>query len=157
MNPALEALAKQCRLDATDREALRFAFAYACASRVRHLLEEPRAVDCLDVLRRYVAGEEHVGELADAAAEVAGLANRHRGSSSIDGTAHAAVSATFAVAKALAGEALEAANYAAYATVYAYGGYAVNDPGAFEPEHAWQVNALRECVENAVKLESDPN
>ena len=64
----------------------------------------------------------------------------------IDGTAHAAVSATYAVVNALAGRALDAASYAAYATVYAYGGYAVNDPQSFEAEFAWQVERFRELA-----------
>ena len=62
------------------------------------------------------------------------------------GLAHAAVSATYAVANALAGRALDAASYAAYASVYAYGGYAVNDPSAFESEFDWQVRTLRELA-----------
>ncbi len=41
--------------------------------------------------------------------------------------------------KAMQGQALDAAAYAAYASVYAYGGYAVNDPGSFAGEHAWQL------------------
>lgn len=57
--------------------------------------------------------------------------------------AHAAVSATYALANALAGRAVEAASYAAYASVYAYGGYAVADRSAFEPELTWQLEELR--------------
>lgn len=68
----------------------------------------------------------------------------HRGSNSIDGSAHAAVSATYAVANALAGRALEATSYAAYASVYSYSGYAVTEPAAFEDEFAWQVDKFKE-------------
>ena len=143
MNESLQELAKQLRLDDGDRENLRYAFGYACAARVGHLLEEPRAVDCLDVLRRYVSGEADVSHRTDAAAEAATLANGHPGSSSIDGAAHAAVSATFSLAKALAGQPVEAASYAAYATVYASGASNVTDPGAFEPEFAWQRTELQ--------------
>ena len=57
------------------------------------------------------------------------------------------MSATHALAKALAGRPLEAADYAAYATVYAYGRYAVNDPASFEPEFAWQVDCLRSLLQ----------
>jgi len=110
---------------------------------VRHLLEEPRVAANLSVLRNFVAGAADEAALSSAAAEAAQSANSHRGSNSIDGAAHAAVSATYAVANALAGKALEAAGYAAYATVYAYGGYAINDRSAFESEFAWQVDALR--------------
>ena len=77
------------------------------------------------------------------------MANRHRGSNSIDGSAHAAVSATYALANALAGRALEAASYAAYAAIYAYGGYAVNEPSAFEPEFQWQLVQLRQLVSSS--------
>ena len=44
------------------------------------------------------------------------------------------------------GRALDAVSYAAYATVYAYGGYAVNDPQSFEAEFAWQAEKLRELA-----------
>jgi hypothetical protein len=78
-----------------------------------------------------------------AAAEAARLANSHSGSRSIDGCGHAAVSAAYAVANALAGKALAAADYAAYAAVYGQGGYgAVADLESFAPEHAWQVRCL---------------
>lgn len=77
------------------------------------------------------------------AAEAARLANHHQGSKSIDGCGHAAVSATYAVAKAVEGKALEAASYAAYAVVYAQGGSAaVADHESFEPEFGWQLSAL---------------
>ena len=46
------------------------------------------------------------------------------------------------MANALAGRALDAAEYAAYSTVYGYGGYAVNDPDSFTPEYNWQVDEL---------------
>ena len=92
--------------------------------------------------RPSVDGQADAQTLADAAKRLAALANAHRGSNSIDGSAHAAVSATYAAANALAGRALEAASYAAYAAVYAYGGYAVSDPAAFEEEHAWQARTL---------------
>mgnify|MGYP000290624806 CR=1 FL=1 len=57
---------------------------------------------------------------------------------------------TVAVAES-AGKALDAADYAAYSTVYGYGGYAVNDPDAFAPEHGWQVSTLKTLLaKNAV-------
>jgi hypothetical protein len=142
MNHELATLAARLQLGDPSREALRLAFGLACANRVRHLLEEPRAVACLDALQAHLDGRGDRLALQAAAEESAAVANRHRGSASIDGAAHAAVSATYAVAKALAGRALDAASYAAYATVYAYGGYAVNDPSAFEPEFRWQRDAL---------------
>ena len=143
MNQELERLAREAGLNEPGREALRYAFAYACADRARHLLEDPRAIACLDVLRGFVEGRATPSQLHAAATEAAEVANRHKGSPSIDGTDHAAVSASFTVAKAVAGQALEAASYSAYAIVYAYGRYAVNDPSSFEPEFAWQVAELR--------------
>jgi hypothetical protein len=95
------------------------------------------------VLHGFVAGTMSPAELEATRDELQRVANSHRGSPSLDGAAHAAVSATYALANALAGRALEAASYAAYASVYAYGGYAVSDASAFEPEHAWQADELR--------------
>ncbi len=143
MNASLESLAKQLDLDAVDHERLRLAFGRACALRVEHLLEEQEAVDCLASLGRYLDGAISHEQLAQAAAEAARLANRHQGSTSIDGCGHAAVSATYAVACALAGKALRAAEYAAYAAVYGQGGYgAVSDPESFKVEFAWQTGCL---------------
>lgn len=123
---------------------LRLTFAHACANRVRHRLEDERLIACLDVLAGYLDGRESDAALEEAAAVAATLANRHPGSDSIDGAGHAAVSASYAVAHALAGRAVQAADYAAYATVYGDGGYgAVGDPDAFVPEREWQAAALR--------------
>jgi hypothetical protein len=142
LNPALTQLAREIGLDQPAQRALRLAFGLACAQRVRHLIEQPRALACLDVLAEHVASRADAPALEEAAREIAALANAHRGSNSMDGSAHAAVSATYGAANALAGRALEAAGYAAYATVYAYGGYAVSDPSSFETEFAWQVQEL---------------
>ncbi|MEO6018486.1 MAG: hypothetical protein ABIP46_14610 [Polaromonas sp.] len=149
MNPALESLAREVALDEPAHEGLRLAFGVACAARIRHLLEDPLAVAALDLAVRYVNGQCSRADFDAAAAGVQAVANSHRGSNSIDGTAHAAVSATYAVARALAGRALQAADYAAYAAVYAYGGYAVNDPSAFTSEHAWQVDTFRALLTTA--------
>ena len=47
------------------------------------------------------------------------------------------------MAKALAGKALEAADYAAYAIVYGQGGSAaVAERASFEPEFFWQTGCL---------------
>ena len=143
MNKALLHRATEARLQDPSRESLRLAFGLACVTRVEHLLENPQAIDCLNVLRAYVDGAASRSTLDQAVREIAAVANAHHGSNSIDGTGHAAVSATYAVANALAGRALDAASYAAYATVYAYGGYAVNDPSAFEAEFAWQLEEFR--------------
>ena len=146
MNPALSRLTTSANLASPTREPLRLAFGLACASRVQHLLEDPQAIECLATLQAFVDGAADRAALNEAREVIAKVANSHRGSNSIDGTAHAAVSATYAVANALAGRALDAASYAAYATVYAYGGYAVNDPQSFEAEFAWQVERFRELA-----------
>ena len=142
MNTALEAAARELRV--AEDEPLRLAFAAACIARVRHLMEAPRALELADALREAAATRRSFLDLAPLAQEAAQLARTHPGSRSLDGGGHSAVSATHALAKALAGDALAAADYAAYAAVYAYGGYAVNDRAAFEPEFDWQVQTLRD-------------
>lgn len=143
MNHELSRLTRDAGLDSPALEPLRLAFGLACIDRVRHLLEDPAAIECLAVLRSFVAGSADRAALERARSAIAETANRHRGSNSIDGSAHAAVSATYALANALAGRALDAASYAAYAAVYAYGGYAVTDPTAFESEFAWQAGQFK--------------
>lgn len=148
MNDALERLATSLQLGA--REPLRLAFGLACAQRVRHLLEDPAVADCLNVLERFDAGQIDEAALGAAATEAARLANHHPGSRSLDGVGHAAVSASYAVANALAGRALRAAEYAAYASVYGGGGYgAVLQRESFQPEFDWQVAELRRLAAQA--------
>jgi hypothetical protein len=151
VNHELARLMSEARIDGPADEPLRLAFGLACANRVRHLLEDPRAVQCLDALQDHVAGLCEADRFAQARESIAGIARGHRGSNSIDGTAHAAVSATYSIANALAGRALDAANYAAYATVYAYGGYAISDPAAFAPEFEWQVAKWTELIGGRVE------
>jgi hypothetical protein len=146
MNQALHDLADSIGLDEPGHEMLRWQFGLACASRVQHLLEDPRALACLASLGGFVAGELGAAALDGAAREIAQVANTHGGSNSIDGSGHAAVSATYAVANALAGKALDAAAYSAYAAIYAYGGYALTDASAFEAESEWQVERLRQLA-----------
>lgn len=143
MNHELHRLANELSLDREDREHLRLCFGLACVERVRHLLEDPRAVSALATGRAFLDGDCDRAALAAAAKEAGETATSHPGSSSIDGAGHAAVSATYAVSKALAGRALEAAEYAAYATVYAYSSHAITDPTAFADEYGWQVETLR--------------
>lgn len=139
----LARVAREIGLMEPRREHARHAFALACVLRIEHLLEHPEAIAAVPVLRGHVAGEVDAATLATTAARVREVARSHRGSHSIDGSQHAAVSATNALANALEGRALEAASYAAYATVYAYGGYAVTDASAFAPEIDWQLRELR--------------
>lgn len=143
MNTALESLASKVGLSDADNESLRLEFGYACVLRVKHLLEDPEVEKCLTGLGSYLSGQSNRESLKALVTESARLANHHQGSKSIDGCGHAAVSATYAVAKAIEGKALEAASYAAYAAVYGQGGYgAVAERESFEPEFEWQVNAL---------------
>jgi hypothetical protein len=117
MNEALARAAAAAGLLDPAQEQLRLAFGLACVRRVEHLLEDERAREGLGVLRDWVEGRADDAALAAAAQRMQAVANGHRGSNSIDGSAHAAVSATYALAHAIAGRALEAANYAAYASV----------------------------------------
>ena len=110
----------------------------------------------MDVLAAFVAGSASRESLELAATESAELANRHQGSKSLDGVGHAAVSASYAVANALAGKALQAADYAAYAAVYGSGGYsAVRDPDSFVPEKAWQIGRLHSVARELSGTRSD--
>lgn len=143
MNDDLNRLAHELDLEAPANERLALAFGRACAQRVEHLLEEPAVLQCLRGLGSYLDGAIDRPQLQQLAAQAARLANQHQGSRSIDGCGHAAVSATYAVANALAGKAMRAAEYAAYAAVYGQGGYgAVADRQSFEPEFTWQVQTL---------------
>ena len=148
MNEALELLASEVGLLASDNAPLRLAFGYACVSRIEQLLEEPEVIRCLRLLAEYVNGTLAEASFRQAQSDADRLANQHRGSKSIDGCGHAAVSASYAVANAINGRALQAASYAAYATVYAAGGYgAVAQSEAFEPEFRWQLAALQALVD----------
>lgn len=142
MNEALRNAASTLHLMAPEQARLRLAFGLACAERIAHLLEDPQAHVGIAALRDYLDSRSTEAELHAARDELASLARSHPGSRSLDGAAHAAVSATYAVSAALAGRALEAADYAAYAAVYAYGSYAVTDPAAFEAEFEWQLKEL---------------
>jgi len=143
MNAALERLAREIRLDDPVNERMRLEFGYACALRVKHLLEDPAVVECLLALGHFLEGSIPRSRFDMDVQRASMLANQHQGSKSIDGCGHAAVSGSYAVANALAGKALQAADYAAYAVVYGQGGYgAVADRESFEPEFRWQVSCL---------------
>jgi hypothetical protein len=147
MNQELDRLAREIGLEDPGNERLRLLFGHACVSRAVHLLESDAVRDGLAVLGEYLEGRVDREKLEVAARLVQRLAREHPGSKSLDGCGHAAVSATYAVAKALAGSALQAAEYAAYAVVYGQGGYgAVADRASFEPEFAWQALRLRDLA-----------
>jgi hypothetical protein len=142
MNTELRALAGQLGLeDATDHR-LFLSFGLACVGRVEHLLEEPEAIRTLEAFRSHLAQAQPDAGFDELVVRAQRLANQHQGSRSIDGAQHAAVSATYALAKAIAGKFIDAAEYAAYAQVYAYGGYAVKDMASFQEEYAWQLQTF---------------
>lgn len=144
MIPELDRLL--CALEPASDENLeaRLKFGLLCASRVEHLLEQAEVLVCLQELRAIVASPVHTSEWRALVSRADDLANRHQGSKSMDGVGHAAVSATYACAKAIAGKARQAAEYAAYAAVYGQGGYgATGDPTAFDPEFHWQARQLQ--------------
>ena len=110
-------------------------------------MEQAEVLSCLDDFAKIVEGAESSDRMAALAANIDALANRHQGLKSLDGVGHAAVSATYALAKACAGKARQAAEYAAYAAVYRHGGYgAVSDPSSFAPEYDWQAEQLRSLL-----------
>jgi hypothetical protein len=147
MNPAeLIQLAKRVDLDNQDQFRLRIAFGVACVEHVEQLLTDTAVIQSLSVGKAFVAGKRNEGDLAKAAITASASARSHPGSSSLDGGGSAAVSTSFGVAAALEGRALEAAEYAAYASVYSYASHAVTDITAYQDEHAWQINKLRELV-----------
>ena len=143
MNTALEQLAQAIQLAAPEQAPLRLAFAYACVSRISQNLEEDTAIAAFQSFGAYLEGKLDQAAFDALAVEIMQIANQHRGSRSLDGSQHAAVSATYALANAINGRALEAAAYAAYSKVYGYGGYAVSDPEAFREEFEAQVRLLQ--------------
>ena len=147
MNAELAQLADGLGISRDEHRRFRLAFGLSCALRVKHSLEDQRALDALIACQQYLDGQIGEAAFAVVAKDMLEVANSHGGSRSLDGAAHAAVSATYAVAQAVNGRALEAAAYAAYASVYAYAGHAVTDPDAFAGEHAWQVARFRELRE----------
>ena len=147
VNPELHRLIAELEPASPDNLEVRLRFGLACAARVKHLLETPEALACLEEFGDLVRAQDFGSDLAALATRADGLANRHQGSRSLDGVGHAAVSATYASAKAIAGKARQAAEYAAYAAVYGQGGYgATTDPSAYEPEQQWQAEHLRELL-----------
>lgn len=144
MNPELEALARDIGLNDAHHSRLRLAFGHACVQRVSQNLENDEAIAGLAEFGRYLRQEVDEPAFAALAQRLQTIAQQHGGSRSLDGSQHAAVSATYALARAVAGRALEAAAYAAYSRVYGYGGYAVSDPDAFTEEFQAQVQLLRE-------------
>ena len=147
MSPQLDRLLQRLEPASEGNLAVRLRFGLACVQRVAHLLEQPAALACLQALEQAVECGATDDGLAALAARADEMASRHPGSRSLDGVGHAAVSATYACAKAIAGRARQAAEYAAYAAVYGQGGYgATSDPSSFDPEDEWQAAQLERLL-----------
>ena len=147
MTPELDTLLRTLEPACEQNLQLRRQFGLACVCRVEHFLEQPEVLDCLQVFRLLLGSPERVSEWPDLVQRSAELANRHPGSKSLDGAGHAAVSASYACAKAVAGQARQASEYAAYAAVYGQGGYgATQDRSAFTPEFQWQAQQLQDML-----------
>jgi hypothetical protein len=144
MHPDLEKIAAELHSSDSDH-ALALRFGLACVEEVAGNLESDEVIAVLERFRVCLAnfGPDSQSELQDLAARIAKLATNRPGSRSLDGSRHAAVSATYALAKAVSGQAIEAAAYAAYSCVYGYGGYAVADPDAFSEVHRKQLDRLQ--------------
>lgn len=142
----LKTLANQLELDDECNFMLRVAFGIDCINRVEHLLVDEDILACLMTGKDFVAGNSSRECLDDAATIANARARSHHGTNSVDGSGSAAVSSSYGVAAALAGHALQAAGYAAYASVYAYASHAVTEPSAYLAEHNWQVHKLRELA-----------
>ena len=154
MNVELRRLAVRHELELPLQRRLALQFAHACISRVAHLLEDEQAIAGLQRFGILLQDSADDHGLAALASEMAAVANRHQGSRSLDGSQHAAVSATYALAQAVSGKAVAAAEYAAYSKVYAYGGYAVRDLESFSEEYAWQVECVQELLARAATPQS---
>ena len=145
--PELHSLAREIGLEDAAKRDLRLAFGVACVERVEHLLIDQAVIDALAIGKQFVAGKASSQALAAAAEAAARAAQSHAGTNSFDGSGSAAVSTSHAVAAALAGRAIDAADYAAYAGVYAYSSYAVTDPSAYASISEWQLTTLRSLYE----------
>jgi hypothetical protein len=135
------------RLQAAEAPALGLRFGLLCVRRVEHLLESPEVRAGLREFEALLDAGVPPGPLDALATRMDRLAHQHPGSHSLDGVGHAAVSASYACAKAIAGRPRQAAEYAAYAAVYGQGGYgATTQPEAFTPEYEWQLAVLRQLL-----------
>lgn len=142
--PGLIKLAKEIGLESNECFSLRVTFGVACIERVEHLIINSDVHKSLLIGKAFVAGTCDHTKLGKAAKTASEKARSHSGTNSLDGTGSAAVTTSLGVAAALEGKALQAAGYAAYASVYSYASYAVTDPSAYASEHAWQIDMLKQ-------------
>lgn len=147
MNNELRSLADKVGLDKPEMEKTRYEFCFACASSVNHLLELDEALSAYQGFKSYLLGALKRIEFESLQKSIFDIANKHQGSKSLDGTKHSAVSATYALANAMNGNAVAAAEYAAYSKTYGYGGYAVTDLESFQEEYSAQVTILKDLLE----------
>lgn len=146
MNKELRKLAEEVGLTNEDMESVCLDFCFACARRIHHLLESEETITAYKDFEKYINGHLDKNEFVKLQTQVLELANKHPGSTSLDGTKHSAVSATYALANAINKKPIEAAEYAAYAKTYGYGGYAVNDLDSYQEEYTEQIKILKDLL-----------
>lgn len=147
MNRQLRTLASNHSFETDQYQKQRLAFGISCVNRITHLLIDEQLTTILNDAQLFLADKLSQAEFDIQVNEAKKIAQSHAGSNGMDGAGSAAVSATFAVARALAGDAINAAEYAAYASVYAYASHTVSDPSAYEKEYQWQVQALEKILQ----------
>ena len=146
MNSELRALVDAVGLNTQEMEKTRLDFCFACAESISHLLELDEALSAYQSFKSYLNGQLGNGEFENLKKSIWSTANSHQGSKSLDGTKHSAVSATYALANAINGNAVAAAEYAAYSKTYGYGGYSVSDLESYQDEYSAQVSILKELL-----------
>jgi len=142
MNRELRDLARLHQLDDRHHFLLRVVFALDCVEWTRHLIENKQMLEALSAGHQFVSGEMDLLALNRVAERTKSLALNHPARQELDGAHHATLSASFGIARALAGDAWNAAEYAAFALVYAQPKADVTDPAAFAHLHKWQAGQL---------------
>lgn len=155
MNRQIRDLARLHQLDDPRYFLLRVTFGLDCVEWAKPLIEDTRILDALLAGHQYISGEMDYIALERVANEAKSIALSHPAHPTLDSTHHATVSATFGAARALAGDAWNAAEYAAYALVYAQSDTAVTDPSAFVPLYNWQLSQLRTRLTQFGVIESN--
>jgi len=143
VNRALRKLASQIKFEDTLSRRDRIEFGLLCVNRVGHLLLDEDIVNVVHKANNYIDGDLSEAEFDTCIKQSEQIARSHAGTNGMDGSGNAAVSASTAVAMALAGRALDAAEYAAYASVYSYSSHSVTDQSAYQPEYQWQADQFR--------------
>ena len=120
MHPDLQKIAAELQAQGDDLE-LSLRFGLACLEQVSSNLESDESIEALEKFRSLLGSfdDQAREDIRLLASRISEHATSHPGSKSLDGSRHAAVSATYALAKALSGKAIDAAAYAAYSAVYA--------------------------------------